>query len=253
MFHSGGALAAALNLYNVPVALSVPSEICGKIDLSDARTIYSVVLDNVAFDGDGSLTLGSAVGNFRIIGGLTKSGAMEVVVDASRCLRLHSIDYYGNTDCRIKNNPPRRGYFSLPPCFSSLVVHRKNLREEEVDLAYDAWGVTRKKRGAEKCNRASFHGWRGAFGDYEKTSQNSDQGQGIGGDTVSDELRSAFAVLELPETASENEVKRVFRKLAMTYHPDKNNTPGATEMFQKVNSAYECICSAKGWCGKRRN
>jgi DnaJ-class molecular chaperone len=34
--------------------------------------------------------------------------------------------------------------------------------------------------------------------------------------------------------ASEKDIKRAFRKLAMKYHPDKNKDPGAEEKFKEL-------------------
>jgi len=56
------------------------------------------------------------------------------------------------------------------------------------------------------------------------------------------EQRDYYEVLEVGKTASEEEIKRSFRKLAMKYHPDKN--PGdkeAEEKFKELAEAYEVL------------
>ncbi|MCT4582861.1 MAG: DnaJ domain-containing protein [Flavobacteriales bacterium] len=45
-------------------------------------------------------------------------------------------------------------------------------------------------------------------------------------------------ILELPEHATRAEIKKAYRKKAFQYHPDRNNTPRAEEMFILVNQAY---------------
>ncbi len=48
-----------------------------------------------------------------------------------------------------------------------------------------------------------------------------------------------YRILSLPEGASGNEIKRAYRRLAMEYHPDRNHSPGARDMFIQVTEAYQ--------------
>jgi DnaJ-class molecular chaperone len=51
-----------------------------------------------------------------------------------------------------------------------------------------------------------------------------------------------YNVLEVPETATIDEIKNAYRKLSMIYHPDKNkNSPESTAKFQKLSEAYETL------------
>jgi len=51
-----------------------------------------------------------------------------------------------------------------------------------------------------------------------------------------------FEVLEVSRTASEEEVKSAYRKLAMRWHPDKNNgSKEAEEKFKELTEAYDVL------------
>ena len=50
-----------------------------------------------------------------------------------------------------------------------------------------------------------------------------------------------YRILGLTPGASERQIKSAFRKLALKYHPDLNNAPGAREKFHEITSAYEYL------------
>ena len=51
--------------------------------------------------------------------------------------------------------------------------------------------------------------------------------------------RDYYEVLGISKNASEDEVKKAFRKLAVKYHPDKEG--GSEEKFKEINEAYEVL------------
>lgn len=50
-----------------------------------------------------------------------------------------------------------------------------------------------------------------------------------------------YEILGVSRTASAEEIKRAFRRLAMQYHPDRNRDHGAEAKFKEVNEAYEVL------------
>jgi len=53
--------------------------------------------------------------------------------------------------------------------------------------------------------------------------------------------RDYYEVLGVSRTASQEEIKKAFRRLARQYHPDVNKDPGAEEIFKEINEAYEVL------------
>ena len=58
--------------------------------------------------------------------------------------------------------------------------------------------------------------------------------------------RDYYQVLDVARTASEADIKKAYRRLAMKYHPDRNpDDAEATEKFKEVKEAYEVLSDAQ--------
>ncbi len=53
--------------------------------------------------------------------------------------------------------------------------------------------------------------------------------------------RDYYDVLGVERNASQDEIKRSFRKLAFQYHPDRNKEPDAEEKFKEISEAYAIL------------
>lgn len=67
------------------------------------------------------------------------------------------------------------------------------------------------------------------------------------------DTKAAYHILEIEQSATDDEVKKAYRKMAVKYHPDKVSHLGeefqkaAKEKFQKVNDAFQQIKKERGF------
>ena len=57
--------------------------------------------------------------------------------------------------------------------------------------------------------------------------------------------RDYYAILGIGRQASDDEIKKAYRKMAVKWHPDKNKAPEAEEKFKDVAMAYEVLKDKK--------
>lgn len=63
------------------------------------------------------------------------------------------------------------------------------------------------------------------------------------------QTKDYYAILGMPASASQDEIKKQYRKLAAKHHPDKNpSDPKAAERFKEISEAYQVL----GDAGKRK-
>lgn len=54
-----------------------------------------------------------------------------------------------------------------------------------------------------------------------------------------------YQVLGVPQSATNDQLKASYRKLALQWHPDRNKSPEAAEKFKEINKAYEVLSDTK--------
>ena len=100
----------------------------------------------------------------------------------------------------------------------------------------------------ENSTHSSYRGGNGYGGYSQNSSQNKSEatgGYGRGTDW-------AYTTLQIDRTATNDEVKKAYRKMAMKYHPDRVSTLGesvvndANKLFERINEAYSVIKKERG-------
>jgi curved DNA-binding protein len=55
------------------------------------------------------------------------------------------------------------------------------------------------------------------------------------------DYKDYYSTLGVSKTASDDEIKSAYRKLARQYHPDVNKDPGAEDKFKEINESYQVL------------
>jgi len=58
---------------------------------------------------------------------------------------------------------------------------------------------------------------------------------------TTDQKQDYYDALGVPRNASQDDIKKAYRRLAMQYHPDRNKDDGAEARFKQVTEAYEVL------------
>ncbi|KAF1740997.1 hypothetical protein MXB_5233, partial [Myxobolus squamalis] len=64
-----------------------------------------------------------------------------------------------------------------------------------------------------------------------------------------------YSIMGIAQTASQNEIKAAYRKLALQFHPDKNNSDDSHVQFVKIQKAFETLNNPqeRGWYDQNRS
>ncbi len=58
--------------------------------------------------------------------------------------------------------------------------------------------------------------------------------------------KNYYEILNIDKNASKDDIKKAYRKLALQYHPDKNNDIGAEDKFKEIGEAYDILYNDQG-------
>jgi hypothetical protein len=54
-------------------------------------------------------------------------------------------------------------------------------------------------------------------------------------------MKDYYKILSVSKNSSQEEIKKSYRKLALQYHPDRNNDPSADSIIKDINEAYDVL------------
>ncbi|QEH62211.1 hypothetical protein SCHIN_v1c10180 [Spiroplasma chinense] len=95
-----------------------------------------------------------------------------------------------------------------------------------------------------------FNRGRSRARNYGRFQQNSEEGheeqssQSYWSNSAS-HIDEAYSALGATRAMSDNDIKKLYRKLAKKYHPDVNNSLEAQAEMTKINNAYETIMESR--------
>lgn len=58
-------------------------------------------------------------------------------------------------------------------------------------------------------------------------------------------MEKYYKILNLNTNASKEDIRNAYKKLALLYHPDKNNSVESKEKFNEISNAYEILYNKK--------
>jgi DnaJ homolog subfamily C member 7 len=95
--------------------------------------------------------------------------------------------------------------------------------------------------------------WESALREYKAVQESNPGEPGIQREVRTAELelkkskrKDYYKILDVPRDASETDIKKAYRRLAIVHHPDKNpDDESAAERFKDIGEAYETLSDSQ--------
>lgn len=118
---------------------------------------------------------------------------------------------------------------------------RRRKEEQERRKKQQREWEERFKQWYEYQNQQRNYGEHNQYGQYKQYNDRYSYGYNNPIIEFKSKYEEACDILGIPYNADKYQIKLAYRKKAKEYHPDLNKSENATEMFQKINNAYEFL------------
>lgn len=102
-------------------------------------------------------------------------------------------------------------------------------------------GAGNGRAGGRSGGRSGWGSWNDSSDSGSDNDGGGDGRYGGGGSSADETKTSHYDTLGLPKNASEADIKKAYRALALKFHPDKNRDPGAENTFKEIGTAYSVL------------
>ena len=168
--------------------------------------------------------------------------AVEDAMSILDQLKTQQVNIY-SVGSQIADNMNYSQRLQLFHYLTQLALADGNFSESEKSVLEAIGGAIRLSASDTASIIAMYYSGSSGYGSGAGSSSRSRTGTS---------LDSAYAILEISSSATDDEVKSAYRRMAMKHHPDKVATLGpevqkaAEEKFRKIQDAYETIKQARG-------
>ena len=156
-------------------------------------------------------------------------------------VRLHFINLYGkeraNNAFKLFNGITKKDVSTRQVC---IQIREHMSHSSRLQLIHFLFGIAKADGMVAASEEEAIHKISGYLyinaADYESIKA-----------MFYNEVDSAYRILEIEKEASDDEVKKAYRRMAKKYHPDRiqdvgdEHKKGAKEKFQSIQNAYESI------------
>ena len=129
-------------------------------------------------------------------------------------------------------------YFNELPLLPQIVNIKPTIKQKILDVRYIG---TTKDRGEDERSSYGWYadGWNVIFAESVLRSWFD------GGMAMPNEQPTLYSVLAVARTATTDEIKTGYRRMALQWHPDKCREPNAQEQFLAIQHAYDILSKSR--------